>query len=70
MHLILMQEPNSKCIFICTEREYEVIVNVNDGSAIDSETLSIFVDEACTDTLIGYTVCLGTTDGGQNYNRD
>ena len=32
------------------KREYEVIVNVNDGSAIDSETLSIFVDEVCTDT--------------------
>ena len=53
------------------KREYEVIVNVNDGSAIDSETLSIFVDEVCTDTLIGYTVCLGAeSDGGQNYNRD
>ena len=46
---------NFKNTFICTKREY-IIVNVNDGSAIDSETLSIFVDEVCTDTLIGYTV--------------
>ena len=53
------------------KREYEVIVNVNDGSSIDSETLSVFIDEVCTDTLIGYNVCLGAeSDGGQNYDRD
>jgi len=53
------------------KREYEVIVNVNDGAALDSETISIFVDEVCNDTLIGYKVCLGEeSNGGLNYNRE
>ena len=53
------------------KKEFEIIVNVSDGTAIDSETLHVFVNEVCSDSLIGFNVCLSAeSDGGQDYNRD
>jgi hypothetical protein len=46
-------------------------VNVSDGLASDTLTVSVFVDRLCTDALIGFNVCLeGESTGGVTYDRD
>ena len=54
-----------------SKKEYSLTVNVSDGLSSDSLILSVYVDRLCTDTLIGFNVCLeGESDGGVSYNRD
>ena len=46
-------------------------MNVSDGLSSDSLILSVYVDRLCTDTLIGFNVCLeGESTGGVTYDRD
>ena len=53
------------------KKEYSLVVNVSDGLVSDTLTLSVFVDRLCTDTLIGFNVCLeGESTGGVTYDRD
>lgn len=54
-----------------SKKEYSLIVNVSDGLVSDSLILSVFVDRLCTDTLIGFNVCIeGESTGGVTYDRD
>ena len=54
-----------------SKKEFSLIVNVSDGLGSDSLILSVFVDRLCTDTLIGFNVCLeGESTGGISYDRD
>ena len=54
-----------------SKKEYSLIVNVSDGLETDSMILSVYVDRLCTDTLIGFNVCLeGESTGGVSYDRD
>jgi hypothetical protein len=54
-----------------SKKEYSITVNVSDGLSSDSLILSVYVDRLCTDSLIGFNVCLeGESTGGVTYDRD